>query len=558
MEQRKSLLYYSVVTIAAFFTFLGMLNSFRLLDGLDGGAVYLQAEVVGIALGVAWILYALGMTVRPTEHGRGVQLFCRIVQYVIVLSVLVMGVYVRVETARSFTLQAEQQDRITYEIARYIQEGSLQEKGSRYCDYLSENPYYFGYSWLLSIAFRLFGPYVNAGQYLNLFFAAVGLVFLYGCGKRMGGFWYGLAAMLLGAFWPSQILQVVLLSPTIIFTTMTVVVFYLYLKAIGREYSEKDGAARDMVRFILVGVVLAFLCSLHPTGWIFTLIILLDLCTKKRKLPDIPLNDLPLTRRFISKGYRNAILAGLSMILMLAILTTHVELATNRDVVSSWRCAEKYLSEDFSMPSGSVRSEKIEQYLEQLTQTLGRDGQLYLQLQDSFQKQKELTTSRMQILGQAENSARFFYPVLILFVLLSLIRTMTGSKQIELAPVCALLALLLVPLFPAIADYMNQIQFVAVLLLAVDGACGLFQTENHKARMQQVQTTPEAETEDEKKRKMKQEETPQEFVKLPKKEEDLAEFDLEKEVKDGHIVITMTETSQQEYLAARHKESTDK
>ena len=187
MEQRKGILYHSVVTIAAFFIFLGLLNSFRLLDGLDGGAVYLQAQVVGGALITAWILYVLGVVVKPKEHSAGVQIFCRILQYMMIFALLTAAVYVRVEAAKTFTLQAEQQDRIIYEIARYLQEGNLQENGSRYCDYLSQNPYYFGYSWLLSIAFRLFGPYVSSGQYLNILFASVGLLCLYGCGKRMGG-----------------------------------------------------------------------------------------------------------------------------------------------------------------------------------------------------------------------------------------------------------------------------------------------------------------------------------------------------------------------------------
>lgn len=547
MEQNKGILSYSLTTIAVLFVSFGIVNSLSFLSGSEGGAVHWKSQIWCGALISACLLYVLGTRVTHREHSRNFRILCEILKTVMLFTVLAGAVYVRIEAIRTFTLQPEQQDRMTYTIARYLQNGMIQERGSRYCDYLSQNPYYFGYSWLLSLAFKFLGSYVSSGQYLNILFSVLGLICLYGCGKKLGGFWYGLAAMTLAAFWPAQILQIVVLSSTTVFSAILLLALYLYLSATQKEYGQQEGAAADIVRFLFLGVVTAISCVLHPAGWIFSTVIFLAVCMQRKKLPPLPLNDIPLTRRFVARGYRPALLMGLAMLLTMTIFNTHVELAINRDVVSSWTCANKYLYSDFAMYEGNTDGMIAEPYMEQLAQSLGSDGQLYQQLQDAFREQKEATAVQIQFLRRAESAARVFYPVLLVFGLLSLLQSLMGVKQVDVVFIWSLLATLIIALFPGITQPIGQLQFAVVLLQAVGGAYGLFHSKRRKAKIRNMQLLSHMEENPETKV------IHEDIVKLPKTEEALNFFDLEKEVREGHIVMTMTEASEKEYLADKKR-----
>ena len=114
-----------------------------------------------------------------------------------------------------------------YQVADLLSKGSL--GGSGYSGYISEFPHVIGYPFILSLLFRVTGPSLQAGLFLN---AAAGLfnVFLiYRIARTLGGRLSGMVALFTAAFWPSQILYGAILASEPVFTCMLLLAIRLFI-----------------------------------------------------------------------------------------------------------------------------------------------------------------------------------------------------------------------------------------------------------------------------------------------------------------------------------------
>lgn len=221
-----------------------------------------------------------------------------------------------------------------YEIAEMMKNGTLQEKGEGYCNYIAMFPHIIGYCYILKNVFVLFGTSVWNGQMANVLFS-VGTVFVvYRIGRKLGGKLAGVIALTAAAFWPSQILYGNMLAAEYPFT------FFLYLSLLlflhlAMDY---DAATRHavwgVVLHILLGCLIAVTSAIRPMALILLIAIILCLFPQNMKLPNIPHNSISVWVRFMGKGWLRCCLILVSYFILSSVITTNIEVTINKTLPS--------------------------------------------------------------------------------------------------------------------------------------------------------------------------------------------------------------------------------
>lgn len=221
-----------------------------------------------------------------------------------------------------------------YEIAEMMKNGTLQEKGEGYCNYIAMFPHIIGYCYILKNVFVLFGTSVWNGQMANIFFS-VGTVFIvYRIGRKLGGKLAGVIALTAAAFWPSQIFYGNMLAAEYPFT------FFLYLSLLlflhlAMDY---DAATRHavwgVVLHILLGCLIAVTSAIRPMALILLIAIILCMFPQNMKLPNIPKNSISVWVRFLGKGWLRCCLILVSYFILSGVITTNIELTINKTLPS--------------------------------------------------------------------------------------------------------------------------------------------------------------------------------------------------------------------------------
>lgn len=246
--------------------------------------------------------------------------------------ILLASFIVRVIYVQNFPMQPESDYKTYYEIAQLINKDTLLVDGPGYCEYVSMFPHVYGYSYVLAIVLRLFGTSVWTGQVFNIVCAVLTCFFVWRCAVRLAGRASGLIALLMTAFWPSQILYNNFLAAEYLFSLMLFFCLWLFLCLVHTDIRSGQPQGRLFCGHILLGVLIGLTSAIRPMAMLLLISVLLYLIPSRTALPIRPQNDLPVTARAMSRGWIRALLILVSFLLTTGITSKSISFAVDRDI----------------------------------------------------------------------------------------------------------------------------------------------------------------------------------------------------------------------------------
>jgi hypothetical protein len=185
----------------------------------------------------------------------------RVIERTAAAAVLAVGAFVRIWVIAHTPITPASDYETYYNVAVLLSQGTLGASG--YSGYIAEFPHVIGYPFVLSLLFRITGPSVAAGLWLNAAASLLSAFFVYRITRRLAGRFGGFIALLLAAFWPSQILYGTILAsePVFICTLLIAVRLFIYLF----DYPARLGNAESlMVLCVLFGIIVALSAAIRP------------------------------------------------------------------------------------------------------------------------------------------------------------------------------------------------------------------------------------------------------------------------------------------------------
>lgn len=221
-----------------------------------------------------------------------------------------------------------------FEIAEMMKNGTLQEKGEGYCNYIAMFPHIIGYCYILKNVFILLGTSVWNGQLANIIFSVSTVFIIYRIARKLGGRLPGVIALTAAAFWPSQILYINMLASEYSFSFFLYLSLLLSLHLAMDYHGDTKHGIRGILLHILLGCLIAAAAAIRPMALILLIAILLCILPLKMKLPNIPQNSIPVLVQLLGKGWIRGVLILVSYLILSNVLTTNTELVINQSVPS--------------------------------------------------------------------------------------------------------------------------------------------------------------------------------------------------------------------------------
>ncbi len=257
-----------------------------------------------------------------------------IIETIFVMLVLAGAFVVRMLVIQYFPMKPASDYKTYYEIADLMLKGTLQKEGKGYCEYIAMFPHVIGYCYVLKNLFAIFGNAVIVGQYFNVVLSVVTCFFMYKIGRKLGGRIAGNIALILCAFWPSQILYITQLSAEYVFTFLLFGCVWLFLSLVMDYNKDKGSIAKCFVLHLVLGALIALTAAIRPMAQILLIAIILCLLPQKMKMPDLPENDIPVMLRVMKNGWTRCILIIIPYMIISGIVTTDIELTINKNLPS--------------------------------------------------------------------------------------------------------------------------------------------------------------------------------------------------------------------------------
>jgi 4-amino-4-deoxy-L-arabinose transferase and related glycosyltransferases of PMT family len=184
---------------------------------------------------------------------------------VIVAVTMLLSTALRIWTIAKLPITPSSDYQTYYQVAELLVKGGL--SGSGYSGYIAEFPHVIGYSFVLSLLFRVTGPSVQAGLYLNLAASLLSVFLTYRIARSLFGRLAGMIALFLEAFWPSQILYGTILGSESVFTCMLLVCVWLFLY-LYRYPLTLGNRESSLFLCVALGVAIALTNAVRPFGTI--------------------------------------------------------------------------------------------------------------------------------------------------------------------------------------------------------------------------------------------------------------------------------------------------
>lgn len=554
MKLKKSWFYYLCVLLAAVGVLYIFVYSFT---SVGAGAEYGHLTRGGFLLAIVgvWILLRLLAAISAKVHlenrlswSKG---WVRWLERGVLCIIFVLAAGIRLKVLLEAPEAYLQDYKNYYEIACSLADGTIQ-RYREYCNDIVAAPQLMGYSYLLTIAFRIFGRGVRAGQYLNLFCSVASMFFLYKAAGKLGGRIARIGALLLYACWPAQIYSTAMLSPENVFLAVVTLCLWVFLEALPREGQEMENGTPGMVLSLLLGVLLAIAAAIREMGVILLLVMLLMLLPFKMKLPAIPKNDIPLMARLMARGWQRCLIILLPYLIITGVIGSKIELEIDRELPAfSIAAGNSLMEEGKELWSGGDVKEtlsglfrKNEQYFKNRDQELAS----YRKLMD---EQEKLSKERYDFLKMVSGVDQMLYTGVVFLSLISLIYLMMKKAGFSLLPAGVFLGLMVMSCVTGERGEYSLLLTGNFILAAAVAIRYTFEEgrENLKnADAEKELENREAELEAYKIALQEQEE--EKLAEL-RKEVYANLFDMERALKEGHIVMTVTPACMEEENSGR-------
>lgn len=543
MKLRKNWLYYLCVLLAAVGVLYIFVYSFT---SVGAGAEYghLTRGLFLLAIVGAWVLFrllaALSAKVRLEHKLSWSKGWVRWLERGILCGIFFLAAGLRLKVLLEAPEAYLQDYKDYYEIACSLLDSTIQ-RYREYCNDIVAAPQVMGYSYLLTIAFRIFGRGVRAGQYLNLFLSLASMFFLYKAAGKLGGRIARIVALLLYAFWPAQIYSTAMLSPENAFLTIVMFCLWIFLEALPKDGAETENGTGAVVLCLLLGAALAIAAAIREMGVILALVMLLMLLPFKMKLPAIPKNDIPLMTRLMARGWQRCLIILLPYLIVTGVIGSKIELEIDRELPafaiaggSSLQEAGKELWSGGDVKetlSGLFR--KNEQYLKNRDQELSA----YRKLMD---EQEVLSKEKYDFLKGVSGADQMLYTGTVFFALISLIYLMTKKAGFSLLPAGVFLGIMAMSCMTGERGGYSLLMTGNFILSAAVAIRYTFEEGRENLKNAAAEKELESREEELENYKISLQEQEEEKLAELRKEVYANLFDMEKALKEGHIVMTVT------------------
>ena len=298
----------------------------------------LQSGLFLILLLGLWLLLCGGAGLAARLDGeRRLRRFryLRYLEAAAVIAALGLGTMLRVLVVRRLPMQVASDYQTYYEVAELMARGALRTEGPGYCDYIALFPHVYGYPYVLSLLFRLAGgASVSVAQNFNIFLSVATAFVAYRAVRLAGGRLSAMIALLLIAFWPSQIIYINMVASEYLFSFLLMVSMYLYIWTLKRDVARESRPVLGVCLHVLLGVSLALASAIRPMALL--LLITIAICTafEKRRLPVRLTRDQPISLMLLSRGWMRCLLILLVYLGVNGLLTIGVTNAVDRGLAS--------------------------------------------------------------------------------------------------------------------------------------------------------------------------------------------------------------------------------
>lgn len=523
---------------------------------------------------LALLLARLGARFKTGEK-KGFLIGIEVIYVVVILS---MAFAARYAVITRIPMEPASDYKTYYEIARLLKEGTLQEKGEGYCNYIAMFPHIIGYCYILKHVFVMFGTSVFHGQLANVFFS-VGTVFLlYRIGKKLGGRLSGVIVLTAAAFWPSQILYVNMLAAEYSFSFFFYLSLLLFLHLVMDYKAVSKHAAFCLLLHIFLGCLLAVTSAIRPMALILLIAMVICVVPQNMKLPNIPKTSLSVWVQLIGKGWIRGLLIVVSYFILSSILTTNIELTINQSVPSmsessgynllvglnvdsagGWNEEDsKFLYENLERTGSPVEAQRAcrEKAVNRLSSDLMENFKLFVKKYEllwgnddygttwnlSFLKEQgQLTPSRADFLSSMQTGNHMVYMVTILFSFMTLIYLLYRRFSYLYLPVLIFLGTAAIHVLVESQNRYHYHVLPAFMIIASVGMGYIFENARGFVRSNEIQK------EEKKKQRIREEELLRQF----EEEEHQAietryktmtnSFDMDSAIQNGNVTVTVSE-----------------
>lgn len=291
-----------------------------------------------VLLLAAWVLLnaaaAMMARLELEDAVRKRKIVFNLLEALFALAVLAGAVWVRLKNIEDFPMQPASDYKTYYEIAVLLQKGTIQTDGTGYCDYIAMFPHVYGYSCFLSILFRIFGTKVSVAQNANVVLA-VGAVFLtYRTARLAGGRLAGLTALVLSAFWPSQVLYCNQLASEFLFSFLLMLGVYLFVLSIKTCTAEMKHPGFGVLLHVAIGIVLGVCAGVRPMALIAVITIILCVFPRKLFLNAEQSQNPSISLMILSKGWTRCLVVLLCYVLVTGANSMTVSQTVDRELAS--------------------------------------------------------------------------------------------------------------------------------------------------------------------------------------------------------------------------------
>ena len=336
MLSRKNLFQYfaiSVFILSLIYILAG--GIFTLGEGQE--YPYLQSGVFLALLLLGWLLLnggsGLAARIDPNRRLREFP-WLKGGEFALALLILAAAAVLRVRVIQTMPMQVESDYKTYYEVADLMVKGTLRTEGPGYCDYIAMFPHVYGYPFALSLVFRIFGTSVAAAQYFNVALSLMTVWISYRTARLAGGRLCGIVALLLTAFWPSQILYVNMVASEYLFSCMLMFAMYLFVRSIKDCDDDAKHPAAGVLLHALLGAWLALTAAVRPMALLLVITIVICICFERLRIPVRLTKDQPVSLIFLSKGWMRCFLILAVYASISALITIGITNAIDKDVAS--------------------------------------------------------------------------------------------------------------------------------------------------------------------------------------------------------------------------------
>lgn len=194
------------------------------------------------------------------------------IERIIVAVVLILGTVVRIWVINKLPIAPSSDYQTYFQVADLLSQGILNSSG--YSGYIAQFPHVIGYPFILSLLFRVTGPSVAAGIYLNLAASLISVYLTYRITRTLCGRMGGMIALFAAAFWPSQILYGTLLGSESVFTCLLLLLISLFIYFFRYPVSlgNREGA---IFLCAILGIFIGLVNAIRPMAMIFLIAVIL-------------------------------------------------------------------------------------------------------------------------------------------------------------------------------------------------------------------------------------------------------------------------------------------